>query len=364
MTRTFEQWAESEGLDMSVDWTGELTSPVTAGALRGWEAAQSAGQEAVACPKCGCEHGIAHAPYWNHKGDWTAEAIWVCDKCDGERIINLDAAPVNGGERETFRCATCRDGELFPQYGVAPHKCFYKIPGATLGQSELLPRSEWPENFTPDAENPQCGTWTCPDCGPRAADAQQVGGDEREVLIQSMKNAQEWIAASRARCDEIERDRWDALQRVIDFLACAALPADGGEAANLEGLRDKLFDGRQVTRDAEGWYYHPALPNTDEDVNLENLLAALRIESVFVSMESDDSEAADRYGEAGEADCHYWKPTAPEGEGWRLLAVYDTEDGPYALFGRDAHVAEKKRKQESTRQRAEAIAASTVKEGA
>ncbi len=88
----------------------------------------------------------------------------------------LYPAPVNSGERGTFRCATCRDGELFPQYGVAPHKCFYKIPGATLGQSELLPRSEWPENFTPDAENPQCGTWTCPDCGPRAADAQQVGG--------------------------------------------------------------------------------------------------------------------------------------------------------------------------------------------
>lgn len=144
-------------------------------------------------------------------------------------------------------------------------------------------------------------------------------------------------------------------------LCRAALSADGGEAANLEGLRDKLFDGRQVTRDAEGWYYHPALPNTDEDVNLENLLAALRIESVFVSMESDDSEAADRYGEAGEADCHYWKPTAPEGEGWRLLAVYDTEDGPYALFGRDAYVAEQKRKQEHTRRIAAAIAANQAK---
>ena len=65
MTRTFEQWAESEGLDMSVDWKGKLTSPVTAGALRGWEAAQSAGQEAVAMT-------------------------------DAEIL----AAPVNGGERD------------------------------------------------------------------------------------------------------------------------------------------------------------------------------------------------------------------------------------------------------------------------
>ncbi|EON13440.1 hypothetical protein C266_11305 [Pandoraea sp. SD6-2] len=66
--------------------------------VRNMVAAQSAGQEPVACPKCGCEDGVAYAPYWNHKGDWTAEAIWVCDKCDGERIINLDAAPVNASE--------------------------------------------------------------------------------------------------------------------------------------------------------------------------------------------------------------------------------------------------------------------------
>ena len=148
------------------------------------------------------------------------------------------------------------------------------------------------------------------------------------------------------------------------MLAAAPTPAaqsEGQEAPNLEGLRDKLFDGRPVTRDAEGWYYHPALPNTDEDVNFGNLLAALRVESVFVSMEVDDSEAADRYSEAGEADCHYWTPTPPEGDDWCLLAVYDTEDGPYALFGRDAYVAEQKQKHERTRQRAEAIAANQAK---
>lgn len=39
----FFQWAESEGFDMSVDWKGELLSSSTAGALRGWEGAQTAG---------------------------------------------------------------------------------------------------------------------------------------------------------------------------------------------------------------------------------------------------------------------------------------------------------------------------------
>lgn len=135
-------------------------------------AAQSAGQEPIYQARTGVSE-------WSDLSRLQFERI----KLD-KRIVY--AAPVNGGERETFRCATCRDGELFPQYGVAPHKCFYKIPGATLGQSELLPRSEWPENFTPDAENPQCGTWTCPDCGPRAADAQQVGVDARVAELEAM----------------------------------------------------------------------------------------------------------------------------------------------------------------------------------
>ncbi|AIU28359.1 hypothetical protein LV28_18890 [Pandoraea pnomenusa] len=44
--RSFHDWAESEGLDMSVDWKGDLTSPVSAAALRGWEAARSAASQA------------------------------------------------------------------------------------------------------------------------------------------------------------------------------------------------------------------------------------------------------------------------------------------------------------------------------
>ncbi|VVD74979.1 hypothetical protein [Pandoraea fibrosis] len=73
----------------------------------------------------------------------------------------------------------------------------------------------------------------------------KVGGDEREALIQSLKNAQEWIAASRDRCDEIDGARWDALQRVIDFLARAALSADSGKnAERYRWLRARVFADR------------------------------------------------------------------------------------------------------------------------
>ncbi|MEF3068104.1 DUF551 domain-containing protein [Pandoraea apista] len=61
MTQTFEQWAESEGLDMSVDWKGELTSPVTVGALRGWEAAQPKWMSSETAPKDGTEVALLFA---------------------------------------------------------------------------------------------------------------------------------------------------------------------------------------------------------------------------------------------------------------------------------------------------------------
>jgi hypothetical protein len=65
-------------------------------------------------------------------------------------------------------CEHCTDpGGLpcFPSYGVAPHVCFYKIPGAVMGQSQVLPRDEWPDNFQEDADSPGMGTYWCPYCG-------------------------------------------------------------------------------------------------------------------------------------------------------------------------------------------------------
>lgn len=65
-------------------------------------------------------------------------------------------------------CEYCadQDGEaLVPYYGVAPHICFYKIPGAVIGESQVLPKDQWPDNFKPDPENPACGTYWCTHCG-------------------------------------------------------------------------------------------------------------------------------------------------------------------------------------------------------
>lgn len=61
-------------------------------------------------------------------------------------------------------CMTCEDGS-YPVYGVGPHKCYYKIPGAVIGQSVPAPKEEYPPNFIEDEECPGLGVWLCPDCG-------------------------------------------------------------------------------------------------------------------------------------------------------------------------------------------------------
>jgi len=61
------------------------------------------------------------------------------------------------------KCRVCDD--CLPNYGVAPHECFYKI-GKPIGQSRVLPESEWPPNFEPDPDAPGLGTYHCPACDP------------------------------------------------------------------------------------------------------------------------------------------------------------------------------------------------------
>jgi hypothetical protein len=73
--------------------------------------------------------------------------------------------PVEAGE--AIKCATCQDGTLLPQYGVAPHDCYHKL-GKSIGQSEAHSADAWPSNFEVDSEsNGECGLFHCPACGPK-----------------------------------------------------------------------------------------------------------------------------------------------------------------------------------------------------
>ena len=90
-----------------------------------------------------------------------------------------------------------------------------------------------------------------------------------------------------------------------------------------------------VERDENGFWMHPDIPWDDvpEDESVFPFLEKWGFKGCFATLEDDaPQEMADRYFDSGDADCSYWNPTPPEDEGWFLAGIYDTEDGPCAMF--------------------------------
>jgi hypothetical protein len=105
---------------------------------------------------------------------------------------------------------------------------------------------------------------------------------------------------------------------------------------DLQELGSKLLTPRPIVRDKDGYLAHPDLPVFDESVRIDLFLAAFGIEPAFVSMEFDcpDDPRVEAFFEH-DTSFAWWNPTPPEGEGWLLLEIYVTEDGPAAMFIRE-----------------------------
>lgn len=98
---------------------------------------------------------------------------------------------------------------------------------------------------------------------------------------------------------------------------------------------DRTFDAARLpARDDCGHVFHPDMDGIgDDEYDMTPQLRALGWHSTTCSFEDDADEAmSERYEDSNSPDCSYWTPTAPEGEGWLLAAIYDTEDGPVAMF--------------------------------
>lgn len=88
-------------------------------------------------------------------------------------------------------------------------------------------------------------------------------------------------------------------------------------------------------RDENGMWFHPGIPwdLVPEDTSLAPYLKAWGFAFKFDELESEDSEAHARYFNADDdPDFSFWNPEPPEGEGWFLGAMFDTEDGPCAVW--------------------------------
>lgn len=121
----------------------------------------------------------------------------------------------------------------------------------------------------------------------------------------------------------------------IDELRAGA-PAQAQTYPVLDGQwRRRMLDGAVLIRDAMGCGDHPALPALEEGMKPMEFFGALGIELVGVMAENQmDGDAYDAMAEA--PDYNVWTPEAPAGEGWALVAIFDTEDGPAAWWMREA----------------------------
>ncbi len=93
----------------------------------------------------------------------------------------------------------------------------------------------------------------------------------------------------------------------------------------------------EVQRDSLGYWVHPDLPQIETNEQFDNWISAQGLQYSIHCLDGDDGIGAEdalaRY-EAGDLDILAWQPSKPEGEGWFIVSIYDTEDGPVCLWVR------------------------------
>lgn len=99
-----------------------------------------------------------------------------------------------------------------------------------------------------------------------------------------------------------------------------------------------------VERDECGFWTHPDYfcPANGNEYGVfgefEEWLNENNLETYTLSLESDieQEEFAEKYfsGEC-DGDISLWEPTKPDGDGWFVGSIHDTEDGPYCIWLRN-----------------------------
>lgn len=102
----------------------------------------------------------------------------------------------------------------------------------------------------------------------------------------------------------------------------------------------QLIQPATVQRDEKGYWNHPDLPQFEEGehAKFEAWQEAQGLEITVRSLDSenDDHPVYVAYFEEGENTCAAWEPPKPRGDGWFVLAIDETEDGPQCWWARRA----------------------------
>lgn len=95
-----------------------------------------------------------------------------------------------------------------------------------------------------------------------------------------------------------------------------------------------MFEPERLTApDEMGFFFHPDIPGEDESDDVAALLKDLGFEVSGVLMKDDNDELSDAWHEDDDVTAPTsWTPTPPKGDGWILVAKFDSDYGPAAMF--------------------------------
>ncbi|MGY8830077.1 MAG: hypothetical protein ACKVIS_11090 [Pseudomonadales bacterium] len=97
----------------------------------------------------------------------------------------------------------------------------------------------------------------------------------------------------------------------------------------------------KVERDKYGHWTHPVWPKSDDDDAIPKAWFIDRGLQLFTVDFEDDApeELVNNYFESGEPDVSSWEPTKPEGSGWFVFSIHDTDNGPICAWVRPQSAA-------------------------
>lgn len=86
--------------------------------------------------------------------------------------------------------------------------------------------------------------------------------------------------------------------------------------------------------DENGYFFHPDIPGEEEGDDVRAMCRALGFNVAVVEFEYDaeDNLHDEFYEREDETAVGRWNPGQPDGEGWQLVAKFNTEQGPCAMF--------------------------------
>lgn len=139
------------------------------------------------------------------------------------------------------------------------------------------------------------------------------------------------------------QDTVKVIERLMLFVGSSPSPEGqqlAAEASAVLGMSEgpgmkPMIQAHLVERDQFGFWTHPNYPDLADNCSsneAQETLRRLGLELQTVFMESD----APRLYDSARSDQRYseWIPTRPEGAGWFVLSIHDTDNGPVCQYVR------------------------------